>query len=186
MAWFKRKEKQPDATERLDWRLMERGAVALYHKGTILTQDVAWFRHHRYAVFDLDASRWTTPAEFHADAQRVLAFPQHYAKNLASWVDSLAELEVPDESGTVIVFRRYDAFAQAQRELAQTILDSIESTSRRFLLTGRRLLALVQSDDPRIRFERVGAMPVTWNPREWLDSDRLGHHARVDHGQHQV
>jgi hypothetical protein len=30
----------------------------------------------------------------------------------------------------------------------------------------------VQSDDPRIRFERVGAMPVTWNPQEWLDADR--------------
>jgi hypothetical protein len=32
----------------------------------------------------------------------------------------------------------------------------------------------VQSNDPRIRFERVGAMPVTWNPREWLDADREG------------
>jgi hypothetical protein len=72
------------------------------------------------------------------------------------------------------VFRGYDAFAKSQPHLAQTILDSIESTSRRFLLTGRRLLALVQSSDPRIRFERVGAMPVTWNPREWLDADREG------------
>jgi len=40
------------------------------------------------------------------------------------------------------------------------------------LLLGQRLLALVQSDDPRIRFERIGAVPVNWNPREWLDSDR--------------
>ena len=70
------------------------------------------------------------------------------------------------------MFRRYDSFARSQPQLAQTILDSIETSSRRFLLTGRRLLALVQSDDPRIRFERVGAVPVTWNPREWLDSDR--------------
>ena len=54
----------------------------------------------------------------------------------------------------------------------RTILDVIETTSRGFLLTGRKLLALVQSDDPRIAFERVGARPVNWNPQEWLPSDR--------------
>jgi barstar (barnase inhibitor) len=174
MMFFKRKEKAPAEMERLDWRLLERGAVALYHKSSILSSDLGWFRQQRYAIHDLDAGRWATAEEFHGDAQRVLGFPSHYARNLASWIDCLAEMPVPDESGTLLVFRRYDGFAKAQPQLAQTILDSIESTSRRFLLTGRRLIALVQSDDPRIRFERVGAMPVTWNPREWLDSDRLG------------
>ena len=140
----------------------------------MLSQDIAWFRQAGYQVHELDAGRWTTPDQFHADAQRALNFPAYYAKNLASWIDCLAELPVPDETGTLLLFRRYDAFARAQHQLAQTILDSIETTSRRFLLTGRRLIALVQSDDPRIRFERVGAMPVTWNPREWLDADRLG------------
>ena len=35
-----------------------------------------------------------------------------------------------------------------------------------------RLLTLAQSDDPRIEFEPVGAHPVIWNPREWLDKNR--------------
>ena len=172
MAFFKRKEKVPAEVERLDWRLLERGAVALYHKSSVLSPDLAWLRHHGYVVHELDAAAWTSPADFHSDAQRVLSFPAHYAKNLASWIDCVAEIAVPDEGGMAIVFRRYDSFAKAQPQLAQTILDSLETTSRRFLLTGRRLIALVQSDDPRIRFERVGAMPVTWNPREWSDSDR--------------
>lgn len=170
--FFRRKQKAPAEAERLDWKLLERGAVALYHKPSVLSQDLAWFRQQRYVIHELDALAWASPAEFHADAQRVLGFPSYYANNLASWIDCLAELPVPDESGMAIVFRRYDTFARSQPPLAQTILDSIETTSRRFMLTGRRLLALVQSDDPRIRFERVGAVPVTWNPREWLDSDR--------------
>jgi hypothetical protein len=174
--FFKRKEKAPDEPQRLDWKLLERGAIALYYKGSVLSGDLGWLRNHGYVIHELNAQAWDTPQAFHADAQRVLGFPDYYAKNLASWVDCLPELPVPDESGMAIVFRRYDAFAKAQPQLAQTILDSIESTSRRFLLTGRRLLALVQSDDPRLRFERVGAMPVTWNPREWLDADRgIGH-----------
>ena len=174
LMFFKRKENRtPAEAERLDWRLLERGAVALYHKSSVLSQDAAWFRHHQYQVYEMDAGQWASPPDFHAEAQRVLGFPAMYAKNLAAWLDFVGELSVPDESGTVIIFRRFDAFARAQPQFAHTLLDSIETTSRRFLLTGRRFLALVQSDDPRIRFERVGALPVTWNPREWLDSDRL-------------
>jgi RNAse (barnase) inhibitor barstar len=172
MAFFKRKEKAPTEVQRLDWRLLERGAIALYHKGSVLSQDIAWFRQNGYVVHELDGVHWSTPAAFHVDAQRALGFPDYYGRNLAAWFDCLAELPVADDGGTLLVFRRYDAFMKSQPQLAQTILDSIESTSRRYLLTGRRLLALVQSDDPRIRFERVGALPVTWNPREWTEADR--------------
>lgn len=172
MAFFKRKEKAPDEVQRLDWQLLERGAIALYHKPSVLSADIGWFRQQRYTIHELNGTEWSTPDAFHADVQRGLGFPSYYSRNLASWVDCLPELAVPDESGMLIVFRRYDVFAKAQPQLAQTILDSIESTSRRFLLTGRRLIALVQSDDPRLRFERVGALPVTWNPREWTDADR--------------
>jgi RNAse (barnase) inhibitor barstar len=172
MGFFKRKEKAPAETQRLDWKLLERGAIALYHKGSVLSQDVAWFRQHAYVIHELDGSRWTSGADFHSDAKRALNFPDYYGKNFASWVDCVAELAVPDEGGMVLVFRRYDALVRADSHLAQAVLDSIESTSRRFLLTGRRLVALVQSDDPRIRFERVGALPVTWNPREWTEADR--------------
>lgn len=174
MAFFKRKEKAPAEPQRLDWRLLERGAIALYYRSSVLSADLGWFRQAKYVVHEMNGAAWTTAESFHADAQRSLGFPEYYAKNLASWIDCLAELPVPDDGGTVIVFRRFDVLAKTHPQLAQTILDSIESTSRRFLLTGRRLLALVQSDDPRIRFERVGALPVTWNPREWVDSERIG------------
>lgn len=172
MAFFKRKEKAPDEPQRLDWQLLERGAVALYYRPSVLSADLNWFRQQKYVIHEMNAVEWTTPEAFHTDVKKALAFPDYYSRNLASWIDCLPELPVPDDGGTALVFRRYDVFAKAQPQLAQTILDSIESTSRRFLLTGRRLLAFVQSDDARIRFERVGALPVTWNPREWTEADR--------------
>ncbi|MEO7086059.1 MAG: barstar family protein [Gemmatimonadaceae bacterium] len=176
MGFFRRKEKAPAEVQRLDWKLLERGAVALYYKPNVLSADLGWFKAQGYAIHELNAAGWTLPADFHEAAKRAFSLPSHYVNNLASWIDCIGEISVPDQSGTVVVFRQYDAFSRAQPQLAQTILDSIETTSRRFLLTGRRFLALVQSDDPRLRFDRVGAMPVTWNPREWLESDRgLGH-----------
>ena len=158
--------------ERLDWHLFQNGGVVLYHKHQILTEHTAWLVREGYQLRELDAHGWKDARTFHDDVKRVFAFPTHYTPNLASLVDSLAELEIAPGGALAVVLRRYDRFAKTEAHLAWSVLDALETTSRRLLLTGRRLLSLVQSDDPRIKFERVGAMPVNWNPREWLDSDR--------------
>ena len=160
------------ALDRLDIRLLQNGAVALYHKHAVLALDLAWFVRAGYRVHTLDAASWKSSADFHTEAKRELALPDYYGANLAAWIDCLGDLDVPLEGGVVLQIRHFDAFARIDSQFAHTILDSIESASRRFLIVGRRLIALVQSDDARIRFERVGAMPVNWNPREWLDADR--------------
>jgi RNAse (barnase) inhibitor barstar len=163
---------EPPPRERLDFQLLQSSAVTLYHKNNILSQDVAILQQLGYRVYTLDAGTWRSVTDFHTAAKRELAFPEYYAPNLASWIDCLGDLDVPAESGVVIQLRHFDGFARLEPQFAHTLLDSIESASRRFLLSGHRLLALLQSDDPRIRFERIGAVPVNWNPREWLDVDR--------------
>jgi RNAse (barnase) inhibitor barstar len=176
MGLFRKERKPPApddryAPDRLDLQLLRSSAVTLYYKSGVLAQDLAWLQQAGYRVYTFDAVNWRTPADFHADVKRELA-AEHYVGNLASWLDCLGDLEVPREGGVVMQLRHFDAFARADPKFAHTLLDSIESASRRFLLMERRLLALVQSDDPRIRFERIGAAPVNWNPREWLDADR--------------
>ena len=158
--------------ERLDWHLFQNGGVVLYHKHQILTEHTAWLVREGYQIRELDAFGWKEPKAFHDDVKRVFEFPAHYTPNLASLVDALAELDIAPGGALAVVLRRYDRFAKTEPHLAWSVLDALETTSRRLLLTGRRLLSLVQSDDARIKFDRVGAMPVNWNPREWLDSDR--------------
>jgi len=177
MGLFKKERAAPSRAERpplerLDIQLLHSSAVTLYHKHTLLAQDVSCLQQFGYRVYALDAALWKGAVDFHAEAKRVFVFPEYYSANLASWIDCLGEIDVPEEGGVVVQFKHFDAFARTDPQFAHTLLDSIESASRRFLLGGRRLLALVQSDDPRIRFERIGAVPVNWNPREWLDADR--------------
>jgi RNAse (barnase) inhibitor barstar len=162
----------PSEFERLDWRILQNGAIALYYKPAILEEDVAWLAQHGYRLHQLDGARWESAADFHGDAKRVLGFPEHYGGNLGALNDCLTELAVPGDGGMAIVLRHFDVLARRDARLAHALLDALESASRRFLLFGRRLLALVQSDDPRIRFDRVGERPVCWNAREWLDSSR--------------
>lgn len=71
-----------------------------------------------------------------------------------------------------MVFNRYDYFVDIDQALAQAILDICANNARRFMLLGKRLLTLVQSNDPKISFEPVGATPVMWNSREWFNKNR--------------
>lgn len=52
------------------------------------------------------------------------------------------------------------------------VLDIVADRARGAALFGHRIMALVQSDDPDIAFEPVGAMAVMWNAAEALDSSR--------------
>ena len=105
----------------------------------------------------MDGGRWSTDKDFHEDARRVLGFPDYYGANLDAFNDCLGDLP-PHGEGTVLVFQHFDRFVQRDRPVAQAVLDIVARTSRGFLVGGRRMLALVQSDDPEIRFEPVGCL----------------------------
>jgi hypothetical protein len=78
----------------------------------------------------------------------------------------------PDSTGLALIFTGYDAFAAHCPRAAQIVLDIMADHSRSAALFGRRLMCLVQSNNPHIRFAPVGATPVSWNNAESLDSKR--------------
>jgi RNAse (barnase) inhibitor barstar len=170
MAVFRSEDRV--SPHRLDWRLLQNGPVALYVQPAVLAEDGAWLREHGYEVRILDCAAWRSVEDFHRAVAAELRFPGYYGHNLHALNDCLSDIEIPEEGGLVIEFLRYDNFAAVSRDAAQAALDIIAINARRHLLFGRRLLALVQSDDPHIRFDPVGASPVTWNPREWTNASR--------------
>jgi RNAse (barnase) inhibitor barstar len=156
----------------LDRQILQRGAICLYFRPEVLEEDVKWFRENQYLIHQFDCATWNSEDDFHTDVDQKLGFPDYYGGNLNAFNDCLSDIEVPDSSGTVLVFLRFDAFAKEFPQVAWNVLDIIETNSRRLLLTGQRLIALVQSDDPAISFEPVGACAVSWNSREWLNNNR--------------
>lgn len=158
--------------QRLDWHILQNGAIALYHKRAVLDEDRTILTALGYHVHVLDASTWQTSAELYEDVRRTLSFPEHYGRNLAALVDCLSELRIPHDGGLALAIRHFDKFAHIEPALATAVLEALESTSRHHLLFGRRFLALVQSDDATVRFAPVGARPIVWNPREMSPSNR--------------
>jgi RNAse (barnase) inhibitor barstar len=160
------------AFQRLDWNLLRHGPIALYYRPDVLAEDVTWLIQHDYIINQFDCQIWQSPDDLHQALATELAFPDYYGRNLAALNDCLSDLAIPDPGGRVLVFAHYDQVARQWPEMAWHVLDIIADQSRSFLLFGRRLIALIQTDDPQLVFDPVGACPVSWNSREWFNKNR--------------
>jgi hypothetical protein len=160
--------------DRLDWKLFQWSAVALYYREEFFHEDAAWLAQHGYVIHAIDgSSREALQQQMSAAlGWNELFGYSPWTGNLDALNDGLRHLEIPAEGGLAFCFRRFDRIERENRPWAQGILDVMESHSHDYLLLGRRLLALVHSDDPRIAFDPVGARTVQWNPREWLAASR--------------
>ena len=161
-----------DDLERVDWALFQNGWVVKYWKPEVLESDVGWLAEHGYRVHRLDCARWGAADDALRELGIALGFPDYYGRNLDALDDCLGEIDVPAEGGVALVLQRYDRFAKVDRKCAQALLDVVAENARGFMLFGLRLVTLVQSEDPRLELDLVGATPVMWNRREWLDEKR--------------
>lgn len=153
--------------------------VTLFWRRELLDQAVQRLEGHGFRVAQVAASGWTTAKDMHQGLAAALEFPSYYGHNLSALNDCLGDVALsgtyddsPAGAGLVLSFTGYDRFAAACPEDAHSVLDIIANLARRAAVGRRRFFALVHSDDPDIRFEPVGAMPVLWNGDEWLDSHR--------------
>src|SRR5688500_13442578 len=158
--------------QRLDYALLQNGAVTLYWRPEYLREDAAWLAAHDYRLHDIDASKWRSEADMHDALARELAFPDHYGANLDALADCLGDLPVPETGGLALLVRGLDAFSRQESRLAHALLDIAARASRGYLLSGRRFVVLVQSDDPHVEFGALGGTSAQWNRREWLTASR--------------
>lgn len=169
---------ETDLSQDLAYRLLINTSVTLFWRPQVLDETTAWLSAHGYQVTGIDASQWSTEHDLHRDIAAALSFPDYYGRNLDALNDCMRDVVsqdygwAPGTTGLALAFTGYDAFAARCPRAAQIVLDIMADHSRSAALFGRRLTCLIQSNDPHICFEPVGATAVTWNDAEWLDSKR--------------
>ncbi|MFP5234374.1 MAG: barstar family protein [Acidobacteriota bacterium] len=164
----------------LDWTILRDGGIVLYWRSKFLADDLSWLEQNGYQIVSFDAAGWGSEEAMHQSLQDALSFPDYYGRNLDALDECICDnLVVPDAGGLVLVLRGYDHFAKAvqksasgQTRIAEVLLDIFARAVRYHMLHGKRLLILIQSDDPKIEFGRVGGQAPTWNHREWFNKDR--------------
>jgi hypothetical protein len=164
--------------ETLDWAILRDGGVSLYHKRTYLDEDIAWLTSRRYLIYPIDCASWVSSAAMHDSLKQVLEFPDYYGRNFDALNDCLRDIDVPLDGGAAVLLDRFDLYAHAlgtptsERHDAKVLLGIFARASREALLSGRRFITLVQSDDPRMHFEGLAPVHAQWNWREWLMKNR--------------
>ena len=162
-----------DATrQRLDYDIFRFSPVTLFWRSEVFQRYSAWFADNGYRVVTFDAATWNSEEAFHEDLSAKLDFPGYYGRNLDALNDCLGELDVSDCDGLTLAVRNYHVFSKSFSRTAQVFLDLLGYRSWHYLLFGKRLVVLVQTDEAAASFDPVGAKPVLWNPEEWLNSKR--------------
>jgi RNAse (barnase) inhibitor barstar len=164
--------KKKNLEDELDFQILRQGAICMYYKMEILDNDLYWFLDARYKIIDIDSAKWTSKTA-HKYIKEGFSFPDYYGENLNAFNDCLGDL-YPDNyyQGVVIVFRHYDDFSREDKAFSEALLDIIACQSREWLLSGKRLIGLIQSNDPDLFFEKVGGYHPRWNGLEWLNERR--------------
>ncbi|MEX0968596.1 MAG: barstar family protein [Bacteroidia bacterium] len=155
----------------LDLQILQNGAISMYHDQIILDKDLNELKKLDYQIADFNTSTWT-PTTAHQELKNGLDFPAYYGENLDALNDCLGDLNPTDQKGLVIVFRHFDNIATTDKEWCEGLLDVITEQSRQWLLTNKRLIGLIQSDDPDLSFSKLGGLNPTWNGEEWIDDKR--------------
>jgi hypothetical protein len=171
-------DNSPETWERPDWRLLRNGFVTLFLAPEGFDAAKRELVQLGYLIVELDAGAWTTTEAALQAFGNALHFPDYYGKNVNALVDCLRDVASfdygsdPSSTGTVVALDCVDALVRHDPDLAWTLLDILADTGRQALLIGHRFIVIARSDDPRLEIKPVGATPVSWNAKEWLNSRR--------------
>lgn len=159
-------------------RIAAEGFVVKFWDRRVLAAGIAHLRGAGYGIVEIDATGVTATVDLLDVFAEKLGFPSYFGRNLDALDDCMGDVAAgeygvdPAATGLVLVLHRFDAFAAHEPRAAREVLDIIALSARAAILIGRRLLCLVQSDDPALEFAPIGATPVGWNAAEFRDVDR--------------
>ena len=159
-----------DRTEK-DTEILKDGAICKYFRNKILDRDLVWLSDNNYEVVEISCRNWNRK-NAHRNLKIALGSPNYYGENLDALADCLTDMYNKRYKGLVLVFRSYDSFVEEDENFAEAILDIIAKESRVWLLTDRKLIGLVQSNNQDLDFSELGGIRPNWNSSEWFNENR--------------
>ncbi len=160
--------------DRADWPLLQNGAVNLFWKNEIFDAALGQLKIIGYRVLKFD---FTTLEQFKSDLSIAFEWQENFG--YPNWTGNLDALNDGFRYGPfnlsdkiVIAIQNFDILVKQDADLSFHLLDMIERHSRDYLLFGKRLIGVIQTNDPKYECASIGATGAQWNSKECLNSSR--------------
>jgi len=158
----------------LEFRLLQNGCVVLYHNPFLLEEHSGLLVRRGWQFKEICVADKGTAEEFYDQVSSALGLPHYFGRNLDAFRDCLGDIDFPESQRLALALIRFDLVAKHDAKFAHIVLGICAEAERRWLMAGKRILFLVQSSDPDLRFPPIGATSALWNFEEWLDAKRKG------------
>lgn len=164
-----------DDFQRLDYRLLQNGAVNLFWVPRVLDETQEELKRLDYEL--LQVSCLAGSSSFERQMSDALRWEDQFGYapwngNLDALNDGLGHYPFGPSGKAALILRGFHALVARDADFAWHVLDLIESNARYSLLEGKLLIGLVQTDDNRYACPPIGGRTPQWNGREWTDQDR--------------
>lgn len=160
--------------DRADWPLLQNGAVNLFWKVEVFDATLDQLKTIDYTILKFD---FTTPEQFKSDLSIAFNWQEHFG--YPKWNGNLDALSDGFRYGPfylsdkiVIAIQNFDILVKQDVNLSFHLLDMIERHSRDYLLFGKRLIGVIQTNDPKYECASIGTTGAQWNFKERLNSSR--------------
>lgn len=156
------------------WNLFQNGGVVLFRRHDLLQAVIEHLIAATYRVVVIDGSRSASVENFCIEIVSSLGIRPYQNMNLNGFNDFISQIEFDGAKGVVIALVNFMNIWRQEPTWALRVADILADNHRRHLLTGDRLLTLLQCDDPDMDqvMGRLGGYLPMWNSAEWLRANR--------------
>ncbi len=159
---------------RADWPLLKNGAVHLYWKIDVYDETIQALKALNYRIMNI---HYESIDQFKSELSFKLKWQEQFGYspwdgNINALNDGFRGEPFNSSDRNAICISNYHGLASEDKNLAFKLLDLIACHSRDYLLFGKVLLGLIQTNDPNYRCEGIGGTITFWNPVEWSNSSR--------------
>lgn len=156
----------------LDIRTLAYGPVAKYYDKGLWETDLTWYEEQGYKTYFFDASKWYTIDDFYSDLHEKFEFASYFGRNWGAVDDLISEVDRGKSGNVLVAIENYDAWYREDKPNAQIFLEVLADQTYSYLVHGRKLVTLIQSNDPKLNVKEVGSKRIGWNWVEWDNKKR--------------
>lgn len=160
-----------------DWHtftMFRDGGVVLFKNMDLFENCLKQLEDQRYETHHIECPHSIEPSSLLSLITKEFRIQASDSVGLDGFDDYLWNMSFGSEKGKVLAISGFHHYRNKHKKAAKSLLDILSHHHRINLLTGNRLLILLQSNDSTIdeKLGEIGGYNVIWNQKEWMFKDR--------------